>query len=123
MARLLPLRCLSREKKAAHFGLVLTRRQADSTKAQRNSPEPSLVIASSLDFLPPVCLPNARWCASRQAGAGHASRGEVRADRRGGPDDLQERRSLTGSSKLRRFDREFGHSKVVIERGGSFKKL
>ena len=54
MARLLPLRFAIREKKAAHFGLVFTSRQADSTKAQRNSPEPSLLIASSLDFLPPV---------------------------------------------------------------------
>ena len=41
---LVPLRFLSREKTAAHFGLVLTSRQADSTRAHRNSPEPSLVI-------------------------------------------------------------------------------
>ena len=55
MARLLPHRFLSREKKAAHFGLVLTSPQADSTRAHRNSPEPCLVMCRSLDLLPPVC--------------------------------------------------------------------
>jgi len=54
--RLLPLRCFNREYIADHFGLLPTSRQADSTRAHRESPEPSLVILISLDLLSPLCL-------------------------------------------------------------------
>jgi hypothetical protein len=36
---------------------------------------------------------------------------------------LSERRTLTGSSEPRRFDREFGQPELLIERGESFKKM
>jgi hypothetical protein len=55
MARFLPLRCINRANRAAHFGLLPTSRQAASTSAHRNSPEPSLVIFMSLDFRSPLC--------------------------------------------------------------------
>src|SRR5271166_1114374 len=55
MARFLPLRCINRANRAAHFGLLPTSRQAASTSAHRNSPEPSLVIFRSLDFRSPLC--------------------------------------------------------------------
>ena len=51
MARFLPLRCVNRANRAAHFGLLPTSRQAASTSAHRNSPEPSLVIFMSLTGL------------------------------------------------------------------------
>ena len=55
MARFLPLRCINRANRAAHFGLLPTSRQAASTSAHRKSPEPSLVIFRSLDFRSPLC--------------------------------------------------------------------
>ena len=56
MARLLPFRSFNRANIADHLGLLPTSRQAASTRAHRKSPEPSLVIFRSLDFLPPLCL-------------------------------------------------------------------
>ena len=52
---LLTAGCLNRANRAAHFGLSRTSRQAASTRAHRNSPEPCLVIFRSLDFFSPLC--------------------------------------------------------------------
>ena len=53
--RIIPKNCLDRLAPSnSEFGLLPTSRQAASTSAHRKSPEPSLVIFMSLDFLSPA---------------------------------------------------------------------